>query len=690
MSAITFQNQKQKVLGIFNQTEQFIQQYPKYSTPELAKNISEAGQYLKNGKLCVVVCGEYKQGKSSLINALLDQVDLFPVDIDITTSAVTTITYGNREKITVVMGDQYRGEQKEITRAEIQDYVTEKRNRNNAKKVKLMVIESPIERLKDGLIIADTPGVGGLNVEHTAVSYAYIPNADVILFVSDAFAPLTTDELTFIQDRIVPFCENIIFVVTKIDRKADYSSIIDSNRQKLSQALSKPPTEILILPVSSELKKVYLQSRHSEDLEDSKFPELEASLWQYLQKQRGFILTFGALTKLYREFSNIYSPLEVEYTAFTQESQEKIALLRGDLEQAQQKINQLLNENSNWRNQLATGLNKLRNSLDEEFRRKINEINTKLNRSYLENEQMLAQPQSIANLLETDIDNLLSQLGSMISEQAAHLQAQIETDCGISLSSQVIFVSSKRADRAILNQPIELSNAMQKGITATRTATYTAGAGAALMGFVGGAIGGALGFVFGGGVGAGPGWTIGQGIGAAIGGVAGAVQGVSDGLNQVKQIDKNKVREILVPFFRDCEILASSSLKTVIDELKDKMEKDLRNIIQNQKEALERSLIAVKDRERMTQEQIKTATAAITAPYQKAKAIGAELENLMQEISAQRPVVESDPDPVEMRATLEPEPFKVTGTAAQSSLHSPQGNHQPQIKGSDYGDFADE
>ncbi|NER05229.1 MAG: hypothetical protein F6K17_22860 [Okeania sp. SIO3C4] len=52
----------------------------------------------------IVICGEYKQGKSSLTNALLNEPELFPVDVDVTTSLVSTITYGEREKIMVVLG----------------------------------------------------------------------------------------------------------------------------------------------------------------------------------------------------------------------------------------------------------------------------------------------------------------------------------------------------------------------------------------------------------------------------------------------------------------------------------------------------------------------------------------------------------------------------------------------------------
>jgi putative ribosome biogenesis GTPase RsgA len=42
-------------------------------------------------------------------------------------------------------------------------------------------MESPNPQLKEGLVLVDTPGIGSLNTEHTAITYAFIPNADAIL-----------------------------------------------------------------------------------------------------------------------------------------------------------------------------------------------------------------------------------------------------------------------------------------------------------------------------------------------------------------------------------------------------------------------------------------------------------------------------------------------------------------------------
>ena len=48
----------------------------------------------------VLFCGEFKRGKSSLVNAIIG-TELCPTDIGIATSVVTTIKYGAVKKVTI-------------------------------------------------------------------------------------------------------------------------------------------------------------------------------------------------------------------------------------------------------------------------------------------------------------------------------------------------------------------------------------------------------------------------------------------------------------------------------------------------------------------------------------------------------------------------------------------------------------
>lgn len=208
----TFQETKQDVLELFGEGLHFLRGR---GDTDVLQVVEAARERLENGRFTVVVAGKFKQGESSLLNALLEEPGLFPVDLDIATNLVTTIAYGPEEKITVMVGERGKEKPRRITRSEIAECVTEQHNpaRRRKHQARLLVIETPNPRLRKGLVLVDTPGVGGLNEEHTDITYAFIPNADAVLFTSDAMAPLDTEELEFVE-RITEHTRHILFITT--------------------------------------------------------------------------------------------------------------------------------------------------------------------------------------------------------------------------------------------------------------------------------------------------------------------------------------------------------------------------------------------------------------------------------------------------------------------------------------------
>ena len=97
---MTYETQKQAALNLFKDSFFIAKKLEKTDSLQYLKS---AYSRLIDEKFWVVICGEYKKGKSSLTNAPLNKPGLFSVDVDITTSLVSTITYGEREKIMVVL-----------------------------------------------------------------------------------------------------------------------------------------------------------------------------------------------------------------------------------------------------------------------------------------------------------------------------------------------------------------------------------------------------------------------------------------------------------------------------------------------------------------------------------------------------------------------------------------------------------
>ena len=70
--------------------------------------------------------------------------------------------------------------------------------------------------LKQGLVIVDTPGMGGLGAGHAAATLGFLPFADGLIFVSDASAELSAPEVEFLR-RATELCPTVLFAQTKID-----------------------------------------------------------------------------------------------------------------------------------------------------------------------------------------------------------------------------------------------------------------------------------------------------------------------------------------------------------------------------------------------------------------------------------------------------------------------------------------
>ena len=66
----------------------------KLERPDLAQRATAAAARLERPNTVVCVVGEFKQGKSSLVNGLLGRT-ICPVDDDLATSAITLVRYGD-------------------------------------------------------------------------------------------------------------------------------------------------------------------------------------------------------------------------------------------------------------------------------------------------------------------------------------------------------------------------------------------------------------------------------------------------------------------------------------------------------------------------------------------------------------------------------------------------------------------
>lgn len=250
--------------------------------PDLARELGLVRERLLDPAFTVLVIGEFKQGKSSLINALLG-TPVCPVDDDVATATPTFLRWSDQWTAAVYANPASTADgegavdvaqlRTELPVDRIQEVVTEAANPENVKQVRSVEVGLPAPLLQGGLVLVDTPGVGGLAGAHAAITLAALPAADAVLFVSDASQEYSGPELEFLETAMRT-CPNVVGVLTKVDFYPEWRKIAELNRGHLAdRGLDFP-----VLPVSSELRGLAVARGDAQLNQESGFPALEAFL----------------------------------------------------------------------------------------------------------------------------------------------------------------------------------------------------------------------------------------------------------------------------------------------------------------------------------------------------------------------------------------------------------------------------
>ena len=143
----------------------------------------------------IALFGRVSSGKSSLLNCIV-QSDVLPVGVNPITAVPTRLAYGPEPKLSVWFAHK-SSEQVDIGR--LPEFVTEELNPANSKHVTRITVELPSARLRDGVVLVDTPGLGSLATAGAVETLAYLPRCDLGVVLIDAASTLTEDDLGTIR-----------------------------------------------------------------------------------------------------------------------------------------------------------------------------------------------------------------------------------------------------------------------------------------------------------------------------------------------------------------------------------------------------------------------------------------------------------------------------------------------------------
>lgn len=318
---------------------------------DLDQHLDETKKRLAAEQIQVVFCGQFKVGKSTMINALLQRA-VCPVDADVVTAVPTVVRYADKPKVTTYVRseDGSRIEERERPVGEIDLLVTEEADPSDPERERVVEVGLPHRMLRSGLAVVDTPGVGGLDSAHGFLTLGALRHAKGVVFVTDAAQELTGPELSFLKTA-VERCPTTAVVVTKTDLYPHWRRIMELDRQHLEKA----GLDLPLFAVSS-----FLRLRAARD------PELNA------ESGFGELVTFLArdVVAKTREQAAKTAAAEVDFVAsqLEQQSQAERAVIASpqsseqvvqELDRVQEQAKRLIHPTATWQQTLSDGIQDL-------------------------------------------------------------------------------------------------------------------------------------------------------------------------------------------------------------------------------------------------------------------------------------------------------------------------------------------
>ena len=202
----------------------------------------------------VVFCGEFKRGKSSLVNALVGEV-ICPEDRLPATAVPMVLEQGERAAAIHFVDGRTESIEPSMTALDALSVGSERR----LEEVQFVKVALPSPFLASGLVLIDTPGVNDLSEQRSDVTYRFLPLSDAAVVVLDSTAPVTASEVTFLKERVFPeVMDRVVFVLGKCDRldEQEREEALRGAQERLRAVAGR---EVRVLLASTRLGPDYLR-----------------------------------------------------------------------------------------------------------------------------------------------------------------------------------------------------------------------------------------------------------------------------------------------------------------------------------------------------------------------------------------------------------------------------------------------
>jgi len=333
-----------------------------YHRPDLAERLAASRARVAHDTATVLVVGEFKAGKSSLVNALVG-TDVCPVDDDVATAAITVVRHHDAPAAAAIWIRDGEAQTEMIDVDAAAELVVESPEADGEALVRVE-LGVPSALLNEGLILVDTPGAGGLGGPQSALTMAATAQADAVLFVTSATQELTITEVSYLE-HVQSLCETLAVVETKTDLQPQWRRIAAHDQAHVDDA----QVAARVVEVSSAVHQA-ARLRDDEALDqESGIPALVAWLVDEVAAKQRERAADAAFTALLDVVEQLRFQLGAEQDALradghSAELVDTLARVEADAERAK-------SSSSKWGQALTDGFADLTTALDRDLRERL-------------------------------------------------------------------------------------------------------------------------------------------------------------------------------------------------------------------------------------------------------------------------------------------------------------------------------
>ncbi|SES08055.1 dynamin family protein [Salipaludibacillus aurantiacus] len=362
---------------------------------ERTQTLDEIRMHLNEVPFQLTVVGDFSRGKSTFINAILGR-DILPSKTVPSTTFITHIRHSEKEKITL----SYVGglmETKDLT--DFKKLIAPRQPLDYEEKA----VEEYEERLQmlqsiSGAHVAyplpytashhyeiiDTPGMNDIFDQREAITRAYLPKSDAILFLLSATSPISESEKKFLEQEILSKqIRNVFFILNFKDRlktEDEEERVLRYIKDHLDKI--KGLNEAKVFLVSSlealQIKRIEsgesfrVRRRKYTSLEETGFNRFEEELDRFLQYDQGKV---KAAKQIRRLLALNESVIKHEISVRKKALEQNKAKLKKEMAILNKKVDQLKKEMESKVKQIITKLQQDKNELRKRIEKEQKVIN---------------------------------------------------------------------------------------------------------------------------------------------------------------------------------------------------------------------------------------------------------------------------------------------------------------------------